>query len=216
MASTRQENVFDMFQEALVFNTENAADYAMIPDAATHFATVLAAVNALETFFAAQKSGDSSAATVQKTVLKFAINRKMVSYAKNARSIAINDPGFDKKFKIPVGSDENELIAAGRDFVAQAIANAAAFTALGKPAGDAAALTADLDAFEEANDDQAIGKQGTVGATAGIAQMIEDGMKAAIILDAIMYNVYNGINPVKLAQWRTARHVRRANQTPTP
>ena len=31
--------------------------------------------------------------------------------------------------------------------------------------------------------------------------MIEVGMKAAIILDAIMYNVYNGTNAVKLAQW---------------
>jgi len=51
--------------------------------------------------------------------------------------------------------------------------------------------------------------------TVGIAQKIEEGMKAESILDAIMNNVYNGTNPVKLAQWKTARHVRRANQ-PTP
>jgi len=43
-----------------------------------------------------------------------------------------------------------------------------------------------------------------VGATAGSAQKIEEGMKAESILDAIMNNVYSGTNPVKLAQWRTA------------
>ena len=216
MASNRQQNIFDMFQETLVFNTENSADYAAIPDAAVHFATVLSAVTALETFFSNQTSGDSSAATVQKTVLKLAIRRKMVSYAKNARAIAVNDPGFNEKFKVPDGDNEKELIAKGREFVEEAIANEPAFTALGKSKNDAAALTADLDAFDIADAEQAGGQQGTVGATAGIAQQIEDGMKAEIILDAIMFNVYNGINPVKLAQWRTARHVKRANQTPTP
>ena len=75
MPSTRQENVFDMFQETIVFNTQNAADYASVPDAATHFANVMAAITALEAFFADQTSGESTAATVQKTVLKLAIRR---------------------------------------------------------------------------------------------------------------------------------------------
>jgi len=205
-----------MFQESLVFNSENAGDYAAIPDAATHFATVQAAVTALLAFFADQTSGESTAATVQKTVIKLAIRRKMVSYAMNARAIALKTPGFNEKFKVPDGDNENELIATGREFVEEAIANEAAFTALGKSKNDATALTVDLDAFEIANAAQAEGKQDTVGATAGIAQQIEEGMDAEQILDAIMNNVYKGINPVKLAQWRTARHVRRANQTPTP
>ena len=216
MASNRQENIFDMFQETLVFNTENSADYAAIPDAATHFATVQAAVTALLAYFADQTSGESSAATVQKTMLKLAIRRKMVAYAKNARSIAINDAGFDEKFRVPDSDNENELIATGRQFVEEANSSSAEFTALGKLPADAAALTADLDAFEIADAAQAEGKQDTVGATAGIAQMIEEGMNAEIILDAIMFNVYNGTNPVKLAQWRTARHVQRAPQPPTP
>ena len=216
MASSRQQNIFDMFQETLVFNTENAADYAAIPDAATHFATVLAGVTALEAFFADQTSGESAEATVQKTVLKLAIRRKMVSYAKNARAIAVNDPGFDEKFRVPDTDNENDLIAKGREFVKEANTNAADFSALGKMPSAADALTVDLDDFEIADAAQAEGKQDTVGATAGIAQMIEEGMKAATILDAIMFNVYNGVNAVKLAQWRTARHVKRANQTPTP
>jgi hypothetical protein len=38
-------------------------------------------------------------------------------------------------------------------------------------------------------------------------------MKAEIILDAIMENVYDD-NPVKKAEWRSARHARRINSAP--
>lgn len=197
----------------MFFNTENSADYAAIPDAAAHFATVQAAVNALEALFATQTSGEEAAATELKSVLRLAIRRKMVSYAKNARAIALNKPGFDELFKVPDDNNDNLLVAKGREFVKEANTNAADFSALGKTPADAAALTADLDAFEAADAAQAEGKQDTVGATAGIDDMIDDGMKAEKFLDAIMSNVYRD-NPIKLAQWKTARHVRRANQTP--
>ena len=78
-----------------------------------------------------------------------------------------------------------------------------------------AALTAVLDEFETADAAQAEGQQDTVGATAGIAQKIDEGMDAEKYLDAIMSNVYRD-NPVKRAQWKTARHVKRAPQPPPP
>lgn len=62
---------------------------------------------------------------------------------------------------------------------------------------------------------QAEGVQDTVGATAGIADKIQEGMDAEKYLDAIMSNVYRD-NPVKRAQWKTARHVKRAPQPPPP
>jgi hypothetical protein len=213
MASDRQQNIFDMFEETLVFDGENSADYAAIPDAAVHFATVLAAVNALEAHFADQTSGEAAEATVQKAVLTQAVRRKMVAYAKTARAIAIDKAGFDELFKVPDSNNLNQLIATGRQFVEEAIANATDFTALGKMPADATALTDDLDDLEAADAAQAEGQQDTVGATAGIADKIDQGMKAEIKLDAIMTNVYRD-NPVKMAQWRTARHVRRTNQSP--
>ena len=215
MATDRQQNIFDMFQETLVFDDENSADYAAIAAAATHFATVLAAVTALEAHFADQTSGEAAEATVQKSVLRAAIRRQMVAYAKTARAIALDNPGFDEKFNVPDSNNDNLLIATGRQFVEDAIANAALFTALGKKPNDATVLTGVLDDFEDADAAQAEGQQDTVGATAGIAQKIDEGMKAEIKLDAIMNNVYTN-DPVKLAQWRTARHVKRANQPPPP
>jgi len=215
MATDRQQNIFDMFEETIVFDGESSADYAAIPDAAMHFATVQAAIAALETHFADQTSGEAAEATVQKSVLRAAIRRQMVAYAKTARAIALDNPGFDENFKVPDSDNDNLLVSTGRQFVEEAIAKAALFTALGKMPADAAALTAVLDDFEAADAAQAEGQQDTVGATAGIAQKIDEGMKAEIKLDAIMNNVYRD-NPVKLAQWRTARHVKRANQPPPP
>lgn len=56
-------------------------------------------------------------------------------------------------------------------------------------------------------------------ATAGIEDAITRGMDAAEVLNAIMKNVYDA-DPVKFAEWRTARHVKRSNQangeTPHP
>lgn len=215
MATSRQQNIFDMFEETLVFNSENSADYASIPDAAANFAKVQTAVTALETLFATQTSGDEAAATELKSVIRQAVRRKMVSYAKNARAIALNKPGFDERFKVPDENNDNSLVAKGREFVKDAQTNAADFTSLGKAPADAVALTTDLDDFEAADADQAEGKQSTVGATAGIDDEIDEGMKAEKFLDAIMSNVYRD-NPIKRAQWKTARHVRRANQTPPP
>ena len=212
----REGNVYDMFVRVLAFNVENALDYAAIIVAAINFSIILAAKEALDEFSAEQTSGEAAAAVEQMSVLRAAIRRKMVAYAKTARAIALSTPGFSELFKVPEDNNDNLLLlATGREFVEEANENALVLVELGKQPGDAAALTADLDAFEAALTAKAEGQQNTVGATAGIDDQTDAGMKSAIILDAIMFNVYRD-NPVKLAQWKTARHVRRANQPPPP
>lgn len=215
--SDRARNIYDMFVTSLAFNADNASDYSTIAAAAANFAIIQTAVNALETFFAQQASGEASAAVEQKSVLRAAIRRKMTAYAKTARALNLDSPGFDKLFSVPDGDNDNVLLATGRDFVTEATAHHTEFASLGKVAADAVDLTADLDAFEAAQTAKASALQDRVGATAGIDDQTDDGMKAAKILDAIMNNVYRD-DPVKMAAWRTARHVKRANQPapPTP
>lgn len=215
MATDREQNIYDMFERTLVFNTENSGDYSGIAAAATNFAVVQASKDALDDFFAEQTSGEASEAVEQKAVLRAAIRRKMTAYAKTARAIALNKPGFSELFKVPDSNNDDLLIATGRQFVIEATANDGLFKDLGIELSFATALTADLDAFETAVAAKASGQQETAGATAGIDNEIDEGMKAEKILDAIMNNVYRD-NPVKLAAWRTARHVKRANQPPPP
>ena len=159
----------------------------------------------------------TEAAVEQKSVLRAAIRRKMTTYSKTARVLNLDDPGMDKMFSVPESNNDDLLIATGREFVIQHLSHKTEFESLGIQSTYADDLTADLDAFEVAQAAKASGQALTVGATAGIDDMIEEGMKAAKILDAIMRNVYPD-NPVKMAAWKTARHIKRAPKPapPTP
>ena len=174
-----------------------------------NFVIVRAAIAALETDSAAQVSGATGRAVEQKSVLDAAIRRKMVRYARTARALNIDDPGFQKLFRVPDENNQARLVAAAREFVDGARKYVAEFAGLGIPATLADELDADITAMETAMSAKASGQMETVGATAGIDEQIEDGMTAEKILDSIMKNVYFD-NPVKLAEWATARHVKLA------
>lgn len=214
----REQNIFDMFISTVAFDDANANDYRALPDAAANFAIVRTVISALESYSAAQLSGASGRAVEQKSVLDAAIRRKMKRYSRTARALNIDDAGFRRLFRIPDGNNQQNLIAAAREFVVEARRFPNEFAGRGIPATLADELEADIDAMEAAIIAKASGKIETVGATAGIDEQIEKGMNAEIILDSIMHNVYFD-NPVKLAQWTTARHVKKApkkKDDPTP
>ena len=72
-------------------------------------------------------------------------------------------------------------------------------------------LNADVKDYEQAISDKSGAQGAGVGATAGIDEAVENGMRAADIADSIMRNVYED-DPVKLAEWMRARHVKRSPQ----
>lgn len=76
-------------------------------------------------------------------------------------------------------------------------------------------LDEDLDDINAAVASKSGANTAGVGATAGVDNEIERGMDAEIFLDALMKNVYRD-NPVKLAEWKSARHVRRAPRPARP
>ena len=205
----REQNILDMFISTVAFDAENSNDYRELPDAAANFVIVRAAISALENFSATQLSGASGRAVEQKSTIRAAIRRKMKRYSRTARALNIDDPGFRRLFRIPDNDNDQLLLATAREFVVEARRFPTEFAGRGIPATLANELEADINAMEAAMAAKASGKIGSVGATAGIDEQIEDGMNAEIILDSIMHNVYFD-NPVKLAQWRTARHIKKA------
>lgn len=206
--STRAKNIFDMFVATHGFGTANTADFALLPEAATQFAVVQTAIDALQNHFAAQTSGERGAAVESKAVTRLAIRRKMKDFARTARALNINDAGFRRLFRIPDSNSDQSLIASAREFVEEAGKHSADFARLGIPATLADDLDDDIAALEQAINARTGAHAATVGATAGIDDEIERGMAAETVLDAIMKNVYRN-NPVKLAQWKSARHVKR-------
>ena len=87
---------------------------------------------------------------------------------------------------------------------------------LGITDADIAALAADLDQLENARAAALNANAEKVGATAGIDEAIERGMKAEIFLDALIKIVYRN-DAAKLGAWKSARHVRRSDRSaPVP
>jgi len=219
--NTRETNIKDMFINMREFDVRNSADYAALPDAEANFAVIRSAIDALESHAAKQTSGVRGQAVEQKASIVAAIRRKMKEIARNARALNINDEGFRRLFSLPDSNSDQKLLAAAREFVAQATIHKAAFLRLGMPASFIDDLNDDIEDFEQALNQKAGAQSTGVGATAGIDAEIERGMDAATILDAIMQNVYRN-NPVKLAEWTQARHVKRSPQrkkketTPNP
>ena len=100
--------------------------------------------------------------------------------------------------------------------MAAARANEAAFAGRGLTKTDTNALEDLLDQIEAKELEQDSSKLSVVGATAGIDQKLDEGLDAADVADAILQNIYAD-DPVKLAAWISARHVKRApKKTPPP
>lgn len=216
----RELNIFDMFRNTVQFDAENAADYAHLPQAEAKFAIVRAAVAKLEIYASKKTSGARGQAVELKSVIRAAIRRKLKEFARNARTLNFADPGFRRLFSVPDGDNDQVLLATAREFVEQVRLHLADFVGLGVLATLVDELEADIAALEQAMNEKASAHIEGVGATAGIDEEIEKGMNAEIFLDNMMKNVYRN-NPVKLAEWKSARHVRRRNskppaQTPNP
>lgn len=210
----REENIQNMFISTVQFDTVNSTDYRDLPDAAAYFTIVREVITALEEYAAEQTSGARGRAVEQKSVLREAARRKMKRYSRTARALNIEDAGFRRLFSIPDNDSYPLLIATAREFVEEARRFAAEFARKGIPATLADELEADINALEAAISAKAGAHTEKVGASAGIDEQIERGMEAEIQLDAIMHNVYFD-DPVKLSQWKSARHVKRAPRSQT-
>lgn len=211
----RETNMQDMFIRVTQFDEVNKADYADLPEAKRNFDIIRAELDGLEDDSAAQVSGAQGRAVEQKSVLAAAIKRKMKRYSRTARALNFDDPGFRRLFRIPNDNNYQLILATAREFVEEARRFEADFKRLGIPASLADELEDDIEAFEEALGAKAGAQLETAGATAGIDGRIERAMLAAKILDPIMHNVYFD-DPVKIAEWTTARHVKKAPKSEKP
>jgi len=208
----RVRNIFDMFVSTVEFDAVSKTDYADLPDALANFTIVREVIAALQNHFADQLSGAVSQAVEQKSVIRAAMRRRMVRFAATARGLNIDDPGLRRLFRVPDNDNDQLLLASAREFVEEATRFAVQFAGRGITAAEIQALANDITALETAIGAKAGAHIEGVGATAGIDDEIERGMAAEVILDSIMKNVYYD-NPVKLAQWKSARHIRSAKKS---
>ncbi len=126
-----------------------------------------------------------------------------------AISIAEGTPEFDDQFRLPRGSAYDTMLAAARAFLKDATPHKDLFIEFEMPEDFLEDLAADIEAFEQADNDQdsALGEQ--VGGTANLADLAATAMDLRKQLNAIVRNKFKG-NPGILAQWETAQHLERS------
>jgi hypothetical protein len=210
----RETRRYDAFQRAKTFGQDNAADFAPGSKAAANFTTLNTVISGLDTAKAGQKPGKNTS----KEVLLDAVRLDIQNITRTASAIAQDQPGFADAFRPPANGNEGVLLTTADKFLQQFAAQPALvpqFVAHEMAANFVTTLQTDRAAITAAQASQETVREGGVGSTATIGQLIAQGMKALTTLDAIMHNKYAS-QPDKMAAWLTAAHIERAAQHDAP
>ncbi|HEY5346203.1 MAG TPA: hypothetical protein VIK62_07650 [Verrucomicrobiae bacterium] len=205
---------YDTFQRVKTFGTDSTADFAPGGTAATNFTIITSVITGLDTAKAGQKPGKNTS----KEVLVDGLRLDIQNITRTASAIALEQPGFADNFRPPVNGNEGTLLTTADKFLQQFAAQpalVAQFVAHELPANFVTTLQNDRDAITTAHTQQETVREGGVGNTATIGQLIAQGMKALTTLDAIMHNKYAG-QPAKMAAWLTAAHIERPAKHAAP
>ena len=209
----RDTRRYDSFVRIRAFGEDHASDF--VPD------SVAQVVDALDDAQAGQNRGRNTS----KATLLDAIRLDLQNLTRTAAAIAQDEPGFADVFRPPNNINEAALLTIADKFLRQLAAQPGdSTTVAAAKAGLVGKFVAHaLDALfvtNLQNDRAAVAAASTqleqdresgVGNTAAISPLIQQGMKAATTLDAIMHNRY-GSQPEIMAAWLTASHIERNPQ----
>jgi hypothetical protein len=182
-----------------------------LPAAADKFLPVLE--SALTTMAGLTGSQASAFARVRelarlKQKARKALRENCAAINRIATVVALETPGFDDKFQMPVNGDE-KLLAAGRSFVEDAAPLSAVFIKHALPADFLEVLKADIQGFEQAVRNLIDGVYARDAVTATIDAAMKKAIAASKGLDAIVRNTLRD-DFTKLDQWDRASEFGRA------
>jgi hypothetical protein len=149
--------------------------------------------------------------TATRGAAREALRDDVEAIVRTARVIGETRPGFDDKFRMPRGGNDQALLDLARG-IAALVADAAVkveFIRHAMPSDFVEDLSADIAALQAAIGDQSEGQAGVKSAGVSIDETDEKGLKTARAMDVVVNNFYRHNAPV-LAEWETARHVERA------
>ncbi len=211
----KERNYYNAFVAVRDFGTENVADFKAGSAGAANFALVGAAADAMEQSGATQTSGASGEATVRKGIALAELREDLRAINRTARALAVDDSTVGELFRMPVGNNEQNLLAAARAFLTGATPLKDQFIEFGLPVDFIEDLQADINAFEQAVSGKGAATGEKVSATASIGDAVKNGLEGLRRLRAIVPNKYRD-NPAKLAAWTSASHVVRAAKGKKP
>lgn len=188
----RERRRYDMFVRVRQFGVESAVDFPAPSIGATQFGVVDTEINFLDASGADQAAGFGEARQQYeiKGTARENLREDMSDIARTARSMEYAFNGIEDKFRMPRGTNDQELIATARAFALEAVPYQADFVAYGMPATFITDLDALIAAFEATLPTTAGAIDEHVAATANIAESIRRGMQAVRILTGVVQNKY--------------------------
>ena len=181
------------------------------------FATVGKTVEELDEHATTQAAGQAAAreGAITKATARDVLRTQLTAIGRTARALAPGMPGIDNKFRMPRAPNEQALLAVARAFARDAAPLAADFAAHGLPKTFVAALTAGIEAFDEAIRTHETGRDVHVAARASIKEALGAGLAAVRRVDAIVPN-YLGDDAVVRAMWARARRLENPRREKRP
>ena len=163
--------------------------------------------------------GVKFAGTTTRAAAREALREAIEAIVRTARVIGETKPGFDDRFRMPRGDNDQAMLDLARG-IAALVADPAVKAELishALPADFVEDLNTDIAAMQAAISDQSEGRADVKSAGVSIDETDAHGMKTARAMDVVVKNFYRD-NAAVLAEWETARHVERAprRKKPTP
>jgi hypothetical protein len=161
--------------------------------------------------------GSKFAGTASRETAREALREDIEAIVRTARVIGERRPGFDDRFRMPRGDNDNTLLDLARG-LAGILADPEVKAELlrhAMPADFVEDLNGDIGALQEAMSDQAGGRAEVKSAGVSIDETDARGLRTARAMDIVVKNHYRN-NAAVLAEWETARHVERAPRKKKP
>ena len=205
---------YQMILRVREFGAQQAVSFPPTSLGAELFARVSAAAAKLEQHFADQSSGQAFArqGTASRGVARAALTELLGRMRRTSRAISRKRPDFEARFRLPRKQVDKDLIATAEAIATAAVPEKNEFLNYGMPDDFLEQLDDLIEEFRRGMNKQETGRGNRLMATAAIEDTLEEAIDAVRDLNAIVRNTFAD-DPVLLAAWTSARHVRRLPRT---
>ena len=155
--------------------------------------------------------GAALAGTTTRAAAREALREDLEAIVRTARVIGEDKPGFDDKFRMPRGDNDQSMLdlALGIAAIVADAAMKAEFISHAMPSDFVENLNAAIAELQKAITEQSGSIAGRKSAGVSIDETVGRGTMIARKLDVVVKNFYRN-NAAVLSEWETARHVERA------
>lgn len=210
---------YEMFKRVRDFGVAHIADFPNGSFGNELFTAVAQTVTELDNQSVSQSSGRGTAQsiTATKASLREDLREMLLAINRTARVMAFGTPGLENKFRLPRGTNDQNLLNAARAFAADAAPLKEAFLKHEMPADVIERLNQLITDFEQVSTQKASAVSTHVAAKITMDETVAHGLQAVRQLDVLIRNKFNG-TPAILANWTRASHVayRKPNHAPEP